>query len=55
MMIGMHNTKDPIATDKLLGRLRREPVSDNYVYLQGTYFGNPFDVEKLEHVHCLVA
>eukprot|EP00040_Diaphanoeca_grandis_P027765 m.158876 g.158876 ORF g.158876 m.158876 type:complete len:836 (+) comp31112_c0_seq2:109-2616(+) len=53
VFVGMHNTKDPIATDKLLGRMRREGVSNNYVYHSGTYFSNPFDVEKLDHVFCL--
>jgi len=53
VFIGMHNTKDPIATDKLLGKMRREGGSDSYTYHQGTYFSKPFDVEKLDYVHCL--
>lgn len=53
VFIGMHNTKDPIATDKLLGRLRREGSADNYVFHAGTYFSNPFDVEKQSDVFCL--
>lgn len=53
VFIGMHNTKDPIATDKLLGRIRREGSSDKYTFHAGTYFANPFDVEKMNDVLCL--